>query len=1358
MHIHSFQNNDILLVGKFNGLYDFDLDSSNQNLQFSPSFNSGQFMARYTQSGELVWVRPIISPSQVIFYGITLDSLDNIFVTGVFVPSVSFTPGNPAHTLQGNNPNNGNGFLAKFNDQGEYLWSNMFSGNGVDAGMDIKINSQGNIIVLGHVSQTVTFESGNPSSVVVSAGSADIFIASYDPSGQFQWVNSIPGVGVDNARSMALDAQDNIYIMGDFTSTITFPTSPPTPTVTTGANDVFFARFTPNGDCLWGKKVGGTSTDLGSHLTLVGDTTIVINGNYRLNIQFDHGGSTPSFTTPNSSADVFMAAYDTSGGYLWNVRFGSSGQDESFQTALDDSNRIWITGQVRQSGNLDPDGATAPIGYNTVGNPYLAAFNVHNGNYEKSFAPESQLLASYHAVHCAPDGSIYGGGRFRSEMDLNPSGSPFLFQTPQTNITGAFWAKYHQDLDTAWMLGIRKGGDEEIRRVEHDAQGNVFIAGIFEGTIDFNPGDTNRVLKSAYDAVDCFVASYTPNGELRWVQTFGGQGDDFLTAFRVDPSGNVFLGGHFWETFLMPNGNGYDTLVPVISGVLLRPDAFFIKLDNNGNFIYGNQIGGANDDFINDFGFFGNGDMVITGDFRGGMDFDPALLGQNTFSGNNSVAYFARYSAQGQFLWAKLINGSSNQFGQSVFVDQQDNILLTGAHRGTTDFDPGSGTFPIVSNGSSDDVFVAKYNSIGDLTWAKGFGSTPFSRGFGISADANENVYLTGNFSNTTDFNPGGTPTLITSNGNTDVFVMKLSAAGNLQWVVPFGGPQEDAPRDLKLFGDKIYTTGFFQGSVDFNHGQDSLILTSNSLRDMYLHVLDTMGNFFNAVALGGNGNDYGLGISHFAGNTYVGGFFANNFDANPGLQSFELNSLGGRDAFLVKLGNAGPCPTVYDTLFVTECDVFFWNNESFTESGRYSRVLTSPLGCDSIVTLELNLGFSFDTASVVTACDAYSWKGQTYEQSGMYYDSLLSQTGCDSVLVLNLTIDHAFSDTLLATSCNEYQWRGQTYTQSGIFVDSLLNSNGCDSVFLLHLTIDSGYVSHQTITACDSFFWRGQTFTQSGVYTDSLFNSNGCDSVFVLDLLIDTGYVMNQSATSCGSYSWRGKVFSQSGVYRDSLLNANGCDSVFQLHLNIDTGYNNLQTISACKFYNLGGQIIIQSGLYIDSLVNSNGCDSIIAWQITIDTVDVRVNQNDQFLEAQAANAQFQWLNCQTGFSPIAGETQSNFTALVNGDYAVEVNDGICTDTSDCFTVNNIGIDGFDQNNIRIFPNPGNGVFFIEIPKISGAVNLNIMDATGSVLYHRVSEAQEMMTFQLDVAAGTYFVRIAHDLFLHTQRIIVIK
>ena len=280
------------------------------------------------------------------------------------------------------------------------------------------------------------------------------------------------------------------------------------------------------------------------------------------------------------------------------------------------------------------------------------------------------------------------------------------------------------------------------------------------------------------------------------------------------------------------------------------------------------------------------------------------------------VLFAATISGQNvNFEWVKSIWGSSQSpfemdRGQSITTDVLGNVYTTGwfsDFSGNADFDPGTDTLNLTWAGSTD-IFIQKLDPNGNLIWAKSMGGTGSDYGISITNDALGNVYTTGYFEGTVDFDPGAGTLNLTSAGSTDIFVQKLDPNGNLIWAKSMGGTSSDYGNSIATDAiGNVYTTGFFEGSVDFDPGAGTLNLTSAGSYDIFIQKLDSNGNLIWAKSMGGTGSDYGTSITNDAlGNMYTTGSFEGTVDFDPGAGTFNLTSAGYNDIFIQKLDPNG--------------------------------------------------------------------------------------------------------------------------------------------------------------------------------------------------------------------------------------------------------------------------------------------------------------------------------------------------------------------------------------------------------------------------------------------------------------------
>jgi hypothetical protein len=385
---------------------------------------------------------------------------------------------------------------------------------------------------------------------------------------------------------------------------------------------------------------------------------------------------------------------------------------------------------------------------------------------------------------------------------------------------------------------------------------------------------------------------------------FGSTSLDNGKAITVDASGNVYTTGIFSGTVDFDPGPGVANLVSNGGSF----DVFILKLDVAGNFVWAKSIGGTTN---NDSGYGitidASGNICITGFFTGTVDFDPNAGTTNLVSTGGSVdMYVLKLDAAGNLVWAKGLGGTGSEVSLFITTDASGNIYTTGYFNGTADFDPGAGTVNLVSAGGND-IFISKLDVSGNYVWAKNMSGTGNEQGNSIAVDASANVYITGAFAGTVDFDPGAATVNLASAGNDDIFISKLDASGNYVWAKSTGGINQEQGRCIKFSGTNIYLTGNFSGTVDFDPGAGTTNLINVGNSDIFISKFDLAGTFVWVKGIGSSGIDVGNGITlDAAGNIYTSGYFNATADFDPGAGTANLVSAGGNDVFISKLDASG--------------------------------------------------------------------------------------------------------------------------------------------------------------------------------------------------------------------------------------------------------------------------------------------------------------------------------------------------------------------------------------------------------------------------------------------------------------------
>ena len=395
---------------------------------------------------------------------------------------------------------------------------------------------------------------------------------------------------------------------------------------------------------------------------------------------------------------------------------------------------------------------------------------------------------------------------------------------------------------------------------------------------------------------------------FRWAKQMGGTDYDHGNSIAVDDSGNVYTTGTFRGTGDFDPGSGTSNLTSAGYS-----DAFVSKVDSSGNFIWAKQMGGTDNDYGSPIAIDttnATGGIYLGGTFSGIADFDPGTGTYNLTSADYSDAFVVKLSTSGNFIWAKQMGGTSGAdyvSGGSIVLDASGNVYTTGQFGGTVDFDPGAGIYNLTTVNAN--IFVSKMDASGNFNWAKQMGGASSSHGSSIAVDKNGNVYTTGSFIGTADFDPGSGTYNLTSSGIWDIFVSKLDSSGNFKWAKHLGGTQEDECSSIAFdINGNAYTTGRFRGTADFDPGTGIYNLTSSGIWDIFISKLDSLGNFLWAKQMGGTDFDYGNSIAvDVVGNVYTTGGFIGTSDFNLGGGTFNLTSLSGSwDIFVSKHNSSG--------------------------------------------------------------------------------------------------------------------------------------------------------------------------------------------------------------------------------------------------------------------------------------------------------------------------------------------------------------------------------------------------------------------------------------------------------------------
>ena len=305
--------------------------------------------------------------------------------------------------------------------------------------------------------------------------------------------------------------------------------------------------------------------------------------------------------------------------------------------------------------------------------------------------------------------------------------------------------------------------------------------------------------------------------------------------------------------------------------------------------------------------------------------------------------------------------------------------------------------------------------------------------------------------------------------------------------------------------------------------------------------------------------------------------------------------------------------PTVTTTLEEAICtgQVYEMGGQSYTETGSYTANLQTSSGCDSTVTLNLTVepGLVTDLTETICAGESYEMGGQTYEETGIYSADLTALAGCDSTVTLNLEVVQAIEVDLQESICegSSFTMGVTDYTETGIYTETFTSSGGCDSIVTLDLTVNPVLTTDLVESFCagNSITIGTETYDETGEYSVTLPTNAGCDSTVNLSLTVHPTVTTTLEEAICTGqvYEMGGQSYTETGSYTANLQTSSGCDSTVTLNLTVEPGLltNLTETICAGESYEMGGQTYEETGIYSADLTALAGCDSTVTLNLEV-------------------------------------------------------------------------------------------------------------------------------------------------------------
>ncbi|MBK7855364.1 MAG: T9SS type A sorting domain-containing protein [Bacteroidetes bacterium] len=437
-----------------------------------------------------------------------------------------------------------------------------------------------------------------------------------------------------------------------------------------------------------------------------------------------------------------------------------------------------------------------------------------------------------------------------------------------------------------------------------DENNNFYAVGFFEDTIDFDPGAGQyNVISTGQN--DGYILKLDSNGNFVWLKTISGLENQSCLSVKIEGN-RLFIEGDFDGTATFDPGQTNYILTAMSNSY---SDIYVMEMDTAGSFKWVKQLMGTDGMGLRDLNLDYSNNILLTGTFSGTVDFNPDITGSFTLtSAGGRDAFVCKLDTGGNFIWAKQIGGTGiYQDGNSIDFDELYGVYVTGEFNGTIDLDPGAGVFSLSTSTTSvldGDLFICKLDSAGNFMWGMGYGTPQGEFSNKVLYDGAGNIYVSGGFSNTIDFDAGAGVFNMTAAGGGDIFLLKLDTAGNFVWAKQLGSVNgENGIVSIDNLGN-LYCAGSFIGTMDADPGSGIHNITGSTIySNAYIVKLNDQGNFVWATDFNGTWTNALWGLVHDnSGNIYTRGDFNNVVDCDPGTGTYNLTSNGSYDVFFMRL------------------------------------------------------------------------------------------------------------------------------------------------------------------------------------------------------------------------------------------------------------------------------------------------------------------------------------------------------------------------------------------------------------------------------------------------------------------------
>lgn len=438
-------------------------------------------------------------------------------------------------------------------------------------------------------------------------------------SHKLDWIRTMHAASSDiQTTSVFVDPAGFVYLTGYFRGTADFMPGPAVFNKTSnGGKDIFMGKYDPNGMMMWVYTFGGPNDDWGTaietsipgNIHLTGVFNGIVNMSTTASFYIGAGG-------PN---DIFSAKYNSDGMLQWAYRMGSIEPEETGAIKIDPPGNIHQAGTFRIGFDMNPGPSyfgTIPQGLSDI---FVCKWS-ENAIFQWGRSFGSPLNDTLRALALDQAENVYVAGTYGREMDVDPG--PTLVRIGfRGGEHDFFMTKFDASGNFKKSINIGGTGDDFVRAMAIDENYNVYLAGDFEGVVDFDPNDTVTYELTAKGMRDAYLMCLDSAFKLKWIHTFGATGQYVLgTGVGVDIGGSPYLAGMFKGTIDLDPSDSTQNFSS--NGGW---DIYTDRFDTSGKLLWAKAYGGKADDTLKSFFVHPTTAVYGGGTFRDTVDFDPGL-------------------------------------------------------------------------------------------------------------------------------------------------------------------------------------------------------------------------------------------------------------------------------------------------------------------------------------------------------------------------------------------------------------------------------------------------------------------------------------------------------------------------------------------------------------------------------------------------------------------------------------------------------------------------------------------------------------------------------------------------------------